>query len=150
VGNINLQELVSEMEILLTRIDIELVDIEYRREREGQILRVYIDQESGVNLDTCTKASRAIKSVIDEKDLYYDHMEVSSPGLDRILKKEQDFIRHTGQMIKVKTSKEYDGPRKLTGILAGYDKNHITINTQDKAINIPLEQVSRVRLDPDK
>ena len=93
VGSKNLQELVSEIECRLAQIDIELHEVEYRRESEGQILRIFIDKDSGVDLDTCAKASRAVKSIIDEKDLYYDHMEVSSPGLDRVLKKERDFIR---------------------------------------------------------
>jgi hypothetical protein len=61
----------------IVRIDIELHEVEYRRESEGQILRIFIDKDSGVDLDTCAKASRAVKSIIDEKDLYYDHMEIS-------------------------------------------------------------------------
>ena len=66
-GKQNLQELVSEIECRLAQIDIELHEVEYRRESEGQILRIFIDKDSGVDLDTCAKASRAVKSIIDEK-----------------------------------------------------------------------------------
>ena len=66
VGSKNLQELVSEIECRLAQIDIELHEVEYRRESEGQILRIFIDKDSGVDLDTCAKASRAVKSIIDE------------------------------------------------------------------------------------
>ncbi len=150
MGQNNLQIIIDEIEKRLAKIQIDLVDIEYRKESEGQMLRIYIDQETGVNLDTCAAASRAIKNIVDEKELYYDHMEVSSPGLDRILKKEQDFIRFMGQEINVKTLKGYEGPAKLSGVLTGYQEGTLTIKTLDKIIDIPRELISMVRLKPDE
>jgi ribosome maturation factor RimP len=150
VGSKNLQELVSEIECRLAQIDIELHEVEYRRESEGQILRIFIDKDSGVDLDTCAKASRAVKSIIDEKDLYYDHMEVSSPGLDRVLKKERDFIRFLGYGVKVNTAKGFAGPRKLNGVLVAYQPDSISIKVEEEIIEIPREQISMVRLRPEK
>ncbi len=150
MGQNNLQLIIDEIEKILAKIQIELVDVEYRKEGEGQMLRIYIDQEAGVNLDTCAAASRAIKNLVDEKDLYYDQMEVSSPGLDRILKKEQDFIRFMGQEINVKTLKGYEGPRKLSGVLVGCQEGNLSIKNLDKIIDIPCELISRVRLKPDE
>jgi ribosome maturation factor RimP len=149
VGSKNLQELVSEIECRLAQIDIELHEVEYRRESEGQILRIFIDKDSGVDLDTCAKASRAVKSIIDEKDLYYDHMEVSSPGLDRVLKKERDFIRFLGYGVKVNTAKGFAGPRKLNGVLVAYQPDSISIKVEEEIIEIPREQISMVRLRPE-
>lgn len=150
VGSKNLQELVSEIECRLAQIDIELHEVEYRRESEGQILRILIDKDSGVDLDTCAKASRAVKSIIDEKDLYYDHMEVSSPGLDRVLKKERDFIRFLGYGVKVNTAKGFAGPRKLNGVLVAYQPDSISIKVEEEIIEIPREQISMVRLRPEE
>jgi ribosome maturation factor RimP len=150
VGSKNLQELVSEIECRLAQIDIELHEVEYRRESEGQILRIFIDKDSGVDLDTCAKASRAVKSIIDEKDLYYDHMEVSSPGLDRVLKKERDFIRFLGYGVMVDTAKGFAGPRKLNGVLVAYQPDSISIKVEEEIIEIPREQISMVRLRPEE
>ncbi len=150
MGQNNLQIIMDEIEKRLTEIKIDLVDIEYRKESEGQMLRIFIDQEAGVNLDTCAAASRAIKNIVDEEELYYDHMEVSSPGLDRILKKEQDFIRFKGQQIDVRTLKEYQGPRKLVGVLLGFREGILKIQDQDNIIDIPCELISGVRLKPDE
>ncbi|MGI6421930.1 MAG: ribosome maturation factor RimP [Syntrophomonadaceae bacterium] len=150
MGSKNLQELVSEIECRLAQIDIELHEVEYRRESEGQILRIFIDKDSGVDLDTCAKASRAVKSIIDEKDLYYDHMEVSSPGLDRVLKKERDFIRFLGYGVKVNTAKGFAGPRKLNGVLVAYQPDSISIKVEEEIIEIPREQISMVRLRPEE
>ncbi len=150
MGQNNLQTIIGEIENRLANIKIDLVDIEYRKESEGQMLRVYIDKETGIDLDTCANASRAIKNLIDESDIYYDHMEVSSPGLDRILKKEKDFIRFVGNQINVKTLKEYNGPRKLSGVLMGYEEETLSIKNIDEIINIPLELISMVRLKPDE
>lgn len=150
MGQNNLQIIMEEIEKRLAEIKIDLVDIEYRKESEGQMLRIFIDQEAGVNLDTCSAASRAIKNIVDEKELYYDHMEVSSPGLDRILKKEQDFIKFMGQRIDVRTLKEYQGPRKLAGILLAFREGTLSIQDQDNIMDIPCELISRVRLKPDE
>ncbi len=148
--NNNLPDLISQIERNLAQIDIEFVDIEYRKESEGQILRIYIDHDSGVDLDTCAKASRAVKSIIDESNLYYDHMEVSSPGLDRVLKKERDFIRFLGYGIKVNTTKDFNGPRKLSGVLVGFQADLIQIEVNEQIMEIPREQVSMVRLRPEE
>lgn len=150
MGSKNLQELISEIESRLARINIELVDIEYRKESEGQMLRIYIDKDSGVDLDTCAQASRAVKSIIDEKDLYYEHMEVSSPGLDRVLKKERDFIKFMGCGVKVNTTKGFAGPRKLYGVLVDYQQDCISIKADEETIEIPREHISMVRLRPEE
>lgn len=143
------QNIEKSVEQRLTELDIELVDIEYCKENKEQIIRIYIDRESGVNLELCTVASRAIKDIIDDRNIYYDHMEVSSPGLDRVLKKEKDFVRFTGQRVKVMTLKKFDGPRKNIGILEEFSDNYLKLKSENEFIIIPRDMISVVKLHPD-
>lgn len=147
--NIPLEELLAKP---LARLGLELVDIEYRREAKNLILRVYIDKEGGVDLETCAIASRGLKDFIDscEKEISYDHMEVSSPGIDRVIKEEKDFLRFTGHRVKVKTLKGYSGPRKIVGVLQGFSADEISIEDQELGrLDIPRQMITVIRLHPD-
>ena len=88
-----LQDLVAEP---LAKLGLELVDIEYKREAGDRILRIFIDRMGGVDLEACSAASRAVKDLIDDAQVEYDHMEVSSPGLDRVIKTDRDLLRFKG------------------------------------------------------
>lgn len=126
----------------------ELVDVEFVKEDEEWYLRVYIDREEGVTLDDCAKVSRRISDKLDETDpidcSYY--LEVSSPGLNRPLKKEKDFIRFSGRNIKIKLYKALDGRKVFEGTLIGLDNNVITIDVKGEEIKINRELASSVRL----
>jgi ribosome maturation factor RimP len=115
-------------------------------------LRVYIDREGGVDLEACATASQRLREVVDatETEILYDHMEVSSPGLDRIIKTEKDLLRFTGYKVKVKTLKAYSGPRKIIGILKGFSAKEISIQDQEQnLLNIPRDMITVIRLHPD-
>jgi len=144
-----LQAIINEAEKRLAQIEIELIEFEYRKENGDQIIRIYIDKDSGVNLETCAAATRAIKDLIDNKEINYDHMEVSSPGLDRIIKKDKDFKRYNGYAVNIKMLNEYDGPRKIAGILVDYNHDNISLKTEHENIIIPCDLISSVRLKPD-
>lgn len=134
----------------LALLGLELVDIEYRREAGDLILRVYIDREGGVDLEACATASRRLKDIINAAEIPYDHMEVSSPGLDRIIKTERDLLRFEGCRVRIKTLKEYSGPRKITGILKGFTEQGISIQDQEQnLLDIPRDMISVIRLHPD-
>lgn len=137
------------MERELSQAGIELVELQYRKENEEQFLRVFIDHEAGVDLELCTRASRLVKPVIDQEDLYYDHLEVSSPGIDRVLARERDFVRFSGEQVIVKMRKGYEGPGKITGILKCANDHEIEIESEQQTITLPRERVSLVRLHPD-
>jgi ribosome maturation factor RimP len=143
------KELEELIEKELSRVDIELVAVEYRTENREQILRVFIDSEAGVDLNLCTQATRAVKPFLDENDIYYDHFEVSSPGLDRVLRKDKDFLRFRGSRVKIKMLKHYDGPGKINGILMGADDKNIQVQLDEKIIDLPRDLVLIVRLHPD-
>lgn len=129
---------------------IELYELEYRREQNGQILRIYIDTPSGVDTDTCVLATRAVKEFIDTLDvLDYDYLEVSSPGIDRILKQDRDLLRFKGEQVLVKTSQPVVGRKKLIGKLIAADASTLTIEIEGQSISLNREIITMVRLHPD-
>ena len=142
-----LQNLVAEP---LAKLGLELVDIEYKREAGDRILRIFIDRAEGVDLEACSAASRAVKDLIDEAEVEYDHMEVSSPGIDRVIKTDRDLLRFKGARIKVKTLQAYAGPRKIIGVLNDFNEEEISLlNQDDNLVKIPRDMISIIRLHPD-
>ena len=134
---------------ILEKIGIELVEIEYRKEHGDQMLRIFIDREEGVDLSTCTQATRAVQDLIDQENIEYDHLEMSSPGFNRLLKKEKDFIRFQGERVKVRTIQPLEGQKNFQGRLNRVDEKelHLDIDGQEKPI--PRDIISIVRLDPE-
>lgn len=134
----------------LGRQGIEFYDIEYRRESAGLVLRIYIDSAAGVDTDTCVAATRAVKDYLDDEiQLDYDYLEMSSPGIDRVLKQEKEFIRYKGSRVLVKTSQAVDGRKKFVGILGEVDASILKIETEDQALSLNREHISMVRLHPE-
>jgi ribosome maturation factor RimP len=134
----------------LKAIAIELYDIELQKENHGLILRIYIDTRAGVDTDTCVAATRAIKDYIDTlDDLDYDYLEVSSPGIDRILKQESDFIKYRGSQVMVKTCRPVEGKKKFVGILAEVNSNILDLEMDGNLVHLNREMISVVRLHPD-
>ena len=122
----------------------ELVDVEYVKERDW-FLRIYIDKEGGVGLDDCQEVSHILDELIEEKGIIKDRyiLEVSSPGLDRALKKEKDFKRETGKKVDVTLYKPVAGEKIFTGVLTGYTKDSIII---DETREVSLKDIALVRL----
>ncbi len=103
----------------------ELVDVCLDKEDTGKYLRLYIDQAEGISLDDCERYHRAVQPLLEDYD--YDFLEVSSPGIDRPLKKDRDFDRAMGLEVEVHLFKAIDGQKVFTGTLVGYDKNDAVI-----------------------
>ena len=131
------------VEELLEGTKIELVTVEYVREKDWY-LRVFIDKEGGIELDDCQELSGRLGDILDEKDVIKGAymLEVSSPGLDRELKKEKDFRREQGKKVDVSLYAAEDGNKVLVGVLNGYDGDNVTIDEQV----IPMDNVAQVRL----
>lgn len=121
----------------------ELVDVSIDREPTGKYLRFYIDKEAGVSLDDCETFHKAVRPLADSVD--YDFMEVSSPGIDRPLKKDRDFERNVGCEIEVKLFKPVDGAKVITGILAGLEEGNIIIDTTEGRILLPRKAAALVK-----
>lgn len=131
------------------QLHADLVEVEYRREDGDQFLRIYIDHNDGVSLDLCSSISRVVKEIIDTAEIDYDHLEVSSPGIDRKLKTDQDFLRFQGNKVKVKLTRNYSGPRQVIGILTGYSDEVLEVEAEQGLESLPRQEITVVRLHPD-
>ena len=135
--------------IVLEEKGIELLEVEFSKEDDVQTLRVFIDRDEGVDLETCTIATRAIQDIIDQDNIEYDQMEVSSPGPNRILKTDKDFKKFQGSRVKARTLKAMDGQKNFIGLLVDADESNISIEIEGLTKQIPREMISVVRLDSD-
>lgn len=135
------EKIVSE---LLSGSDMELVDVEYVKERDWY-LRVFVDKHGGMGLEDCQRLSERLEKKLDEGDVVPEHyiLEVSSPGLDRVLKKARDFVREMGKMVDVTLYAPLDGEKLLTGALSACDDDFLTLADRPP---IPREKIAQVRL----
>ena len=113
----------------------ELVDVEWVKEGANWYLRVYIDKEGGITVDDCELVSRAFEETLDKEDYISENyiFEVSSPGRDRPLKKENDFIRNIGKDVEVKLYKAINKEKEFVGILTAYDDETVTLEMDDES-----------------
>jgi ribosome maturation factor RimP len=147
---------VSEFALpILESKQLELVDIEFVRMGKEAILRLFIDKEGGIMLDDCADVSHELSAVLDVEDFITCNysLEVSSPGLDRPLKKREDYLRYTGRLIKVRT---YDqclddsGNKRKTflGTLDGFEDDNVKMTLKEgQTASIPLERVAKANLE---
>ncbi len=134
---------------------LELVDLEYKREGPAMVLRISIDREGGVTLDDCANVSRELSEILDVEDVIQGHytLEVSSPGLNRPLKKDADYERYRGRLIKVRTFEllpdDEGNPRKtFVGELLGLDGGLVRLKlTEGQTAGIPLGKVAKANLE---
>ncbi len=133
---------------ILDEVNFELVDIEYKKEGGHWYLRFYIDKPGGITIDDCQIFSEKIGEVLDKEDpiphSYY--LEVSSPGLDRPLKKDSDFKKYTGTKVDVHLYKPVHGKKKHTGVLAGFSDDEIIISVDNNELSFNRSDISVVRL----
>ena len=125
----------------------EFVDVEYVKEAGEWYLSLYIDKEGGITIDDCENVSRKFSDALDKADFIDEAyvMEVSSPGLLRPLKKDRDFQRNIGKPVEIKTFKPIDGEKEFVGELEAFTADEITINTDDKRMNIARKDISLIR-----
>ena len=137
----------SVVESIIADTDMELVDVEYVRERDWY-LRVYLDKPGGVDLDDCQMVSERLSETLDAKDPIKENylLEVSSPGLDRVLKKDKDFKRYHGSQVDVQLFKPLNGSKQFTGALGDVTDETVTIVTADGALNLERSAVAQIRL----
>lgn len=127
---------------------MELVHIEYHHESRGLILRIYIDKPGGIQLDDCVQVSRELGDALDihlETGTAYN-LEVSSPGTDRPLSKENDYVRFQGEVAMIKTSKPIDGQKNFKGVLRGIKDGSVQMEMDNRIASIPLQDITRGRL----
>jgi len=111
------------------QLGFELVDVCLDRENTGKYLRIYIDKPDGMDLDGCEKFHRAIQPLVEDYD--YDFLEVSSPGVDRPLKRDRDFERALDTPVAVKLFKAAEGQKDWSGVLTAFDAENLTLTLAD-------------------
>jgi ribosome maturation factor RimP len=127
---------------------LELVDLEYRREGRRWVLRLFIDKEEGVTVDDCAAVSRELGDILDAKDAVPEAyvLEVSSPGLNRRVRKKEDFSRFAGRKVEVRLTAPQDGRRKIVGNILGVEGEAVVVAAPESTYSIPLEGIARATL----
>lgn len=136
-------------EPLLDEFGFEMVDVEFQFERGRWILRIFIDKHGGVTVDDCARVSRELGDLIDAENIIdYPHvLEISSPGLNRPLRKEGDFVRSIGKTVRLKMSRPINRRRNFTGRLADVKEGMISILVDDNnLVELPLKEIDKARL----
>ncbi len=127
----------------------ELVDIEYRREARGWVLRLYVEKKGGITLEDCARISREIGRILDVEDFLINPytLEVSSPGLNRALKSEKDFVKYRERLIRVVTTHPIENRRHFKGRLRRVEPGEIEVEVDGAIFRIPLSEVAKANLE---
>jgi ribosome maturation factor RimP len=139
----NLGEL---LEKTLPPMGYELVDWELSP--KGRLVRVFIDKANGVDVEDCARVSRHLIRLFAVENVDFERLEVSSPGLDRPLKKPADFVRFVGEEADFRLSAPIENARRMKGILRGVEDNAVLVLTAQGMRTIPLGDIDRARLVP--
>ena len=132
----------------VSKLGYELVDFEIIN--RGELLRIFIDKPSSINIDDCVSVTNQLKHILTvEEDIIFDRLEVSSPGINRVIKKLQDFERFKGEKIKIKTRSPIEERKNFTGTLKGIKKDLVLIEFNNVLVEISLDNIEKARLDPE-
>ena len=140
------------LEPLLEAEGLSLVDLSLKWEPGGWVLRILIDKKQGVTLDDCALVSREFGQLLDVENIVPTsyRLEVSSPGLDRPLKKEADFIAYTGKRVRIKTRDPIAGRRNFKGALIGCSEGKVQVRVEgNEVFAIPLSSIIKANLEPE-
>jgi len=138
------------LEPLLATEGLSLVDVEYKWEQRGWVLRVLIERENGITVDDCARVSREFGQLLDVEDIIPTayQLEVSSPGLDRPLKKEEDFAKYSGRRVRIKTRDQISGRRNFKGALLGCGEGEVIVQVNgNEVFAIPLSAILKANLE---
>jgi ribosome maturation factor RimP len=127
---------------------MELVDLEYRREGPRWMLRLFIDKEGGVTVEDCARISRELGDLLDVKDIIPQTyvLEVSSPGLNRRVRKKEDFSRFAGQKVQLWLAAPRDGRRKIVGELIGVEGEEVVVAAIEGRFSVALKDIDKANL----
>jgi ribosome maturation factor RimP len=155
MGHIPMPVVDRVRELVVSALDglgLELFDLTFRRAGRRQILGVFIDKEGGVTLDDCQRASREISTLLDVKDIVPGSysLEVSSPGINRLIRNEQEFKKYEGSKIKVRLFTDISNQKTFIGINRGVEKDILRLEiSPGQEIHIPVHEIARANVETD-
>ena len=141
----NIESKVTKLlEEKINNLGYDLYDVKYEKEGKDYYLRIIIDKPDGIDLNDCEKVNNEINDVLDNADYIKDQyfLEVSSPGIERILRKEKHFLKQIGNEISVKLFKPINKQKEIIGILKEYNENGIVIKQNHEEIKIDLKDIA--------
>ncbi len=145
----NIEEKVqSLLEPIVNELGYEIYDVEYAKEGKDYFLRIYIDNEKGISLEDCEKVTNGINNILDQADYIKEgyFLEVSSPGIERILRKDRHLKENIGKEIELKLFKPIDKQKNYYGLLVNFDEENIYIKINEIEISIERKQIAQVKL----
>ncbi len=144
--NVLLNKITAMVEPIVIEEGLELVDIEYVREKDWY-LRIYINKENGIDIDDCQRVSSKVAKLLDDNDPIKEKyfLEVSSPGIDRPLKKDKDFIAFYGKQVDIQLFAAINGKKKLTGTLLSHNDKQVAISVDEQELTLDRSLVATVR-----
>lgn len=134
------------LEPIIVGLGYELYDVIYAKEGKEYYLRIFIDKEEGIGIEDCEKVNEAINDILDEKDIIPESyfLEVSSPGLERHLRKEKHFQKYIGKEIAIKLYRPVNKKREFTGILKSFENDKITLEVEKEILEFELKDTVSV------
>lgn len=143
--------LIGLIEPVIEHLGYELIGIEHVSAGRSQTLRVYIDSQAGITIDDCERASRQLSALLDVEDPMRGQylLEISSPGMDRLLTKAEHFVRFAGEKAKLKLRMPLAGQRNVSGYIRGVENGELSLETTEGvSIKVPLDGIEKARLVP--
>ncbi|WP_038057158.1 ribosome maturation factor RimP [Thermodesulfobacterium hydrogeniphilum] len=148
----DLKEKIKELiELPILKKNIELVDLEWKRERAGWVLRIFIDKPGGVTIGDCVKISELVGKILDKENIIHRsyNLEVSSPGIERPLVKKEDYERFKGEKAKITLKEPLEGRKNFTGIIIGIKDDKVWVEIDGKVFKLPIENIKKANLQPE-
>ena len=145
MASTNIETRVEELlKSIIENIGYELYDVRYEKEGKDYYLRIIIDKPEGIDINDCENVNNAINDILDEADYIKDQyfLEVSSPGLERVLRKDRHFEKQIGNEISLKFFKPINKQKELNGILEEYNNGELTIKVEDETLKINLKDIA--------
>ena len=145
----SIEEKVTKLvEPIIENLGYELYDVEYAKEGKNYFLRIFIDNEKGIDLNDCEKVNDAVNDILDKenyiKEQYF--LEISSPGIERVLRKDKHLEKNIGEEVNVKLfKKDETGAKEYFGKLKEFNQNEIVLETEEYEIKIERKNISQIK-----
>jgi ribosome maturation factor RimP len=144
-------QLIELLDPIVTGLGYELWELEYGTRPGGGLLRLYIDSPDGISVDDCARVSRAVSETLDAADPISNEytLEVSSPGLDRVLRTRKHFAQFPGERVRLEMSQPVNGRKRFSGRLTNVDEDAITLEVDGTTVQLPIAGIHKARLAPE-